>query len=135
MMFLFSFCWFWTYYLIHRNSSHGNSQSHKRWSPLSHHQDGIVFLSLCWAIPSSSISQLFMFISSYSSFEVRHIITNMFGILTEKSIRKEINFFMASVSFDPFELMFPFSNLKLLIASRENGFVSLSEFIVNRTVT
>ena len=45
----------------------------------------------------------------------------MFGILTEEKVRKEINFFMAFVSSDPFELVCPFSNLKLLFDVEKNG--------------
>lgn len=42
---------------------------------------------------------------------------------------------MASVSFDPFELVCPFSKLKLLVSSGKKWFLSLSECIVNRTDT
>lgn len=58
----------------------------------------------------------------------------IFAILSEKNIRKDIIVFVASVSFDPFKLVCPFSNHDLLVASRKKCYASLSEFIVNRTV-
>jgi hypothetical protein len=67
-----------------------------------------------------------------SSFEVRHIITKMFGILTEKKRLRDV--FLYGLTFiDPFELVCPFSNFKLLVASRKKWFVSFSEFIINKT--
>lgn len=45
----------------------------------------------------------------------------IFAILSEKKIRKDIMVFVASVSFDPFELVCHLSNHYLLVASRKRN--------------
>lgn len=128
--------WFQTQYLIHRNKSCGNSQFHKRGSSLSHHQDDIVFLTFCQTILSSSISQLCVCLSlAIAVLRSDILLPKIFQILTGKMFRKEINFLMTSIKLIHLSLCAPLATSSYWLKYKKKWFVSLSEFVVNKTVT